>query len=262
MRLAVNVGFLFAELPYLERFLAVRAAGFDAVEFAWPSEPVEDVARAVKLAGLGVALIGVAGGAQAGDVGDANDPAARDRWQLQFEAAMRLADELGCPTLSVLAGSRLAGVSMVVQLDTFRGNLAWALPRAAAAGRTLTIELLNPDDAPRYLLTDPVRVRALLEAVGDPALRLQFDTYQFGRMVPDVAASFRELVPIVGHVQVADVPDRHEPGTGAIEWAAFFAALADSGYDGSVGLRYAPGAGTFEGLRWIEAYGLERSNSS
>jgi hydroxypyruvate isomerase len=151
---------------------------------------------------------------------------------------------------------------MVVQLDTFRDNLAWALPRAAAAGRTLTIELLNPDDAPRYLLTDPVRVRALLEAVGDPTLRLQFDTYQFGRMVPDVAASFRQQAPIVGHVHVGDVPDHHEPGTGAIEWAAFFAALADSGYDGSIGLRYTPTAGTFEGLRWIEAYGLERSYSS
>ena len=262
MRLAVNVDFLFAELPYLERFLAVRAAGFDAVEFAWPNEPIEDVAQALKAAGLGVALIGVAGGVQAPDVGDANDPAARDRWRLQFDAAMRLADELGCPTLSVLAGSRLAGVSMVLQLDTFRDNLAWALPLVAAAGRTLTIELLNPDDAPRYLLTDPVRVRALLEAVGDPALRLQFDTYQLGRMVPDVAASFRELVPIVGHVQVGDVPDRHEPGSGAIEWAAFFAALADSRYDGSIGLRYKPSAGTFEGLRWIEAYGLERSNPS
>jgi hydroxypyruvate isomerase len=262
MRLAVNVDFLFAELPYLERFLAVRAAGFDAVEFAWPTEPIEDVTRAVKMAGLGVALIGVAGGAQTGDPGDANDPLARDRWRVQFDAAMRLADELGCPTLSVLAGSRLAGVSMVVQLDTFRDNLAWALPRAAAAGRALTIELLNPDDAPRYLLTDPVRVRALLEAVGDPALRLQFDTYQFGRMVPDVAASFRDLVPIIGHVQVGDVPDRHEPGTGAIEWADFFTALADSGFDGSIGLRYEPSAGTFEGLRWIEAYGLERPSTS
>ena len=260
MRLAVNVGFLFAELPYLERFLAVRAAGFDAVEFAWPTEPIEDVARAVKAEGLGVALIGVpAGGQAAGDAADANDPAASDRWRLQFEAAMRLADGLGCPTLSVLAGSRLAGVSMVIQLNTLRDNLAWALPRAAAAGRTLTLELLNPDDAPRYLLTDPVRIRALVEAVGDPALRLQFDTYQFGRMVPDVAASFRELAPIVGHVQVGDVPDRHEPGSGAIEWSAFFAALADSGYDGSIGLRYEPSAGTFEGLRWIEDYGLERS---
>ena len=97
MRLAVNVGFLFAELPYLERFLAVRAAGFDAVEFAWPPEPIEDVARAVNVAGLGVVLIGVAGGAQAGDVGDANDPAARDRWRLQFEAAMRLADDAALP---------------------------------------------------------------------------------------------------------------------------------------------------------------------
>jgi hydroxypyruvate isomerase len=260
MRLAVNVGFLFAELPYLERFLAVRAAGFEAVEFAWPTEPIDDVARAVKAAGLGVALIGLPAAGQApGDLGDANDPAARDRWQSGFDATMRLADELGCPTLGVLAGSRLPGVSMVVQLNTFRDNLAWALPRAAAAGRILTLELLNPDDAPRYLLTDPARVRALLEAVGDPALRLQFDTYQFGRVVPDVAASFRELAPIVGYVQVGDVPDRHEPGSGAIEWTAFFGALADSGYDGSIGLRYEPRAGSFEGLRWIEDYGLDRS---
>jgi hydroxypyruvate isomerase len=209
---------------------------------------------------MSVALIGVPAGAHgAGDLGDANDPAAVDRWRLHFEAAMRLADELGCPTLSVLAGNRLAGVSMVVQLNTFRDNLAWALPRAAAAGRILTLELLNPDDSPRYLLTDPGRVRALLEAVGDPALRLQFDTYHFGRAVPDVATSFRELAPIVGHVQVGDVPDRHEPGTGAIEWTAFFATLADSGYHGSVGLRYEPSAGTFEGLRWIEDYGLDRA---
>jgi hydroxypyruvate isomerase len=261
MRLAVNVGFLFAELPYLERFLAVRAAGFDAVELAWPTEPIDTVVRAVKAEGLGVALIGVpAAGQGAGDPGDANDPAARDRWMSQFEAAMRLADELGCPTLSVHAGTRLGGVSMVIQLNTLRDNLAWALPRAAAAGRTLTLELLNPDDAPRYLLTDPVRIRALVDAVGDPSLRLQFDTYQFGRVVPDIAATFRQLAPIVGYVQVGDVPDRHEPGTGAIEWAAFFAALADSGYDGSIGLRYEPRAGTFEGLRWIEDYGLERSN--
>jgi hydroxypyruvate isomerase len=81
-------------------------------------------------------------------------------------------------------------------------------------------------------------------------------------MVPDVAASFRDLVPIIGHVQVGDVPDRHEPGTGAIEWGAFFTVLAGSGYDGWIGLRYEPSAGTFEGLRWIEAYGLERPNTS
>ncbi len=263
MRLAVNVDLLFEELPYLERFVAVRAAGFDAVEFAWPNEPVEDVARAVKVAGLGVALIGVPAGAQAvGHVGDANDPAARDRWRSQFEAAMQLADDVGCSTLSVFAGSRVAGVSMVVQLNTFRDNLAWALPLAAAAGRTLTLELLNPDDAPRYLLTDPVRIRALLEAVGDPALRLLFDTYHFGRLVPDVPASFSELATLVGHVDVADVPDHHEPGTGAIEWAAFITAMADGAYDGSVGLRYEPSAGSFEGLGWIEDYGLERSKSS
>ena len=261
-RLAVNVGFLFRELPYLERFTAARASGFDAVEFAWPTEPVDDVARAVGAAGLGAALINVAAGdLAAGERGHANDPAARDRWRADFEAAQRLADAVGCPALNVLAGNRVAGVPMIAQLDTLRANLDWALPRARDAGRILTLELLNPDDTPRYLLTDPARIRALLEAVGDPALRLQFDTYQFGRVVPDVTAAFREVAALVGHVQVGDVPDRHEPGTGSVEWLSFFAALDELGYAGAIGLEYDPRAGTFEGLGWIETYGLERSAS-
>ena len=135
MRLAVNVGFLFVELPYLERFLAVRAAGFDAVEFAWPEEPNRGRCRGAEGCGAGGRADRRRCRLQApGEVADANDPAARDRWRLQFEAAMRLADELGCPTLGVLAGSRLAGVSMVIRLNTFRENLAWALPRAAGPG--------------------------------------------------------------------------------------------------------------------------------
>jgi hydroxypyruvate isomerase len=258
-RLAVNVGFLFRELPYLERFGAVRDAGFDWVEFAWPTVPPDTVAAAVHAAGLRTALINVAAGdLDAGDRGHANDPAARDRWQDDFDAALQLAEELGCRTLNVLVGNRLPTAPMTAQLDTLRANLAWALPKARAAGRTLVIELLNPLDMPRYLLTEPGRVRALIEAVGDPALRLQFDTYQFGRVVDDVPAAFRDMAPLVGHIQVGDLPDRHEPGTGSVNWNVFLGAVRASGYEGAIGLEYLPAGATLDGLGWVERLGLSR----
>ena len=151
---------------------------------------------------------------------------------------MRLADELGCPTLSVLAGSRLAGVSMVIQLNTFRENLAWALPRAAAAGRTLTLELLNPDDAPRTCSrTPPGPARcsrpSMTRRCASSSTRTSSGAWF--RTSRRASASWPRWSVMW---TLADAPDRHEPGTGAIEWTAFFAVLADSGYDGTVGLRY------------------------
>jgi len=263
MRLAVNIAFLFRELPFLARVAAARDAGFDAIEFPWPADPPEQVAAAIGDARVAVALINVAAGDLAeGDRGYANDPAERDRWRGDFDAAMRLADKVSCPTLNVLAGNRLAGVSMIRQLDCLRANLDWALPRAAGAGRTLTLELLNPIDTPRYLLTDPPRIRALIEAVDDPGLRLQFDTYQFGRVVRDVTATFGDLAPLVGHIQVGDIPDRHEPGTGLSDWDAFFRSVVDAGYDRAIGLEYEPARGTLEGLGWVERYGLVRRASA
>ena len=248
-RFALNVGFLFRELPFLERFGAARAAGYDAVEFPWPTVPVDDVVAAVRAAGVRVALVNVAAGdLDAGERGHANDPAARDRWRADFEAAMRLADAVGCPALHVLAGNLLADRSPLAQFDCLRDNLSWALPQARAASRILTMELLNPIDTPRYLFTDPARLRAFLTQVGDPSLRLQFDTYHYGLAVDDVAAAFRDVAPLVGHVQVADVPGRHEPGSGSINWAGFLGALDDTGYGGAIGLEYVPRAGTVEGL--------------
>jgi hydroxypyruvate isomerase len=262
-RLAVNIAFLFPELPFLARVAAARDAGFAAIEFPWPTEPPDEVAAAIRRAAVEVALINVAAGdLAAGERGYPNDPQMRDRWRADFDAAMRLAGEVACPTLNVLAGNRLAGVTMIAQLDCLRANLDWALPRAANAGRTLTLELLNPIDTPRYLLTDPARIRALIEAVDSPGLRLQFDTYQFGRVVPDVTAEFRRFAPLVGHIQVGDIPERHEPGTGTIDFRAFLDAVAEAGYDRAIGLEYVPAGGTLEGLGWVERYGLDRRAST
>jgi hydroxypyruvate isomerase len=113
------------------------------------------------------------------------------------------------------------------------------------------VELLNPHDTPAYLVTDPEVARELVEPLAGAGLRLQLDTYHAARIGLEVATVFRDLAPLVGHVQVADAPGRHEPGTGAIDWPAFFTALASAGYDGAVGLEYVPLVGTRESLRWL-----------
>jgi hydroxypyruvate isomerase len=250
-RFAANVGFLYAELPWAERFAAARADGFEAIESAWPADP-EAFARSVGAAGLRVALLNVfAGDLDAGERGHANDPAEVRRWREDLEAALRLAARVGCPTLNVLVGNRLAGVEDERQWACMEANLAWALARAREAGVALVTELLNPFETPDYLVTDLGSAMRLVERFRDAGLRLQLDTYHAGRIGLDVAAAFGAVAPVVGHVQLADAPGRGEPGTGTIDWPAFFDVLAGGPYDGAVGLEYRPAAGTTAGLAWL-----------
>jgi hydroxypyruvate isomerase len=248
---AANIGFLYGELPYEARFEAARADGFEAVESAWPPNP-GGFAAGVKAAGLRVALLNVAAGdLEAGQRGHANDPAAVARWRDDLLAALRLAAQVACPTVNVLAGNDVDGVPISDQWATLRANLAWALPLAQSQGRRLVVEMLNPYDTPAYLVTDPDAARELIEPLAPAGLRLQFDTYHAARIGLDVPAAFGDLAPLVGHVQVADAPGRHEPGTGDIDWRAFFAALATGDYDGAVGLEYHPAGSTGDGLAWL-----------
>lgn len=250
-RFAVNVGFLYPELAWDRRFAAARDDGFEAVESAWPADP-ESFASLVRQSGLRVALLNVAAGdLEAGERGHANDPAAVDRWRADFESALRLADAVGCPKLNVLAGNEVAGVDLAAQVGCLETNLRWALTQARDAGRTLVVELLNPHDTPRYLVTSLEAATDLISPLADEGLRLQLDTYHAARIGLDPSAVAPDLAPLVGHVQVADAPGRGEPGSGTIDWPAFFAALADARYEGAVGLEYRPVAGTREGLSWL-----------
>jgi hydroxypyruvate isomerase len=201
-----------------------------------------------------VALLNVAAGdLGAGERGHANDPRAVERWREDFLAGLRLAARVRCRTLNVLAGNEVGGVPVPDQWATLRANLAWALPLASSQGRRLVVEMLNANDTPAYLVTHPEIARELVEPLAPAGLRLQFDTYHAARIGLDVPAAFDALAPLVGHVQVADSPGRHEPGSGAIDWRAFFAAVAASGYDGAVGLEYRPAGSTQDGLAWLPA---------
>lgn len=250
MRFAANVGFLFTERPYLERFAAARAAGLGAVEMAWPTASHDDVRAAVEEAGCEVALLNVdAGDLAAGERGWACDPRLTDRWRRALDAALHLAWELDCPTLNVLAGNVPTDADRREALATLDANLRWAAARVDAARRRLVVELLNPRDTPRYLITDLRTAADLLSR--HPGLALQLDTYHVASIGADPTQVWRQLGPRVGHVQLADHPGRHEPGTGQLDLAGFLGALRRDGYGGAIGLEYVPSSDTLASLAWL-----------
>ena len=246
-RFAANVAWLFTELPWLERFAAAREAGFATVEFPWPDDPAA-TAAALREAGLRVALLNApAGDLGAGDRGWPNDPDRVDEWDDAFASALDLALDLGCPTINVLAGNRVARASEADQLACLEANLRRALDEARPAGVAVVTELLNRQENPDYLLVTLDDAEPLIERLAPIGWKLQLDTWHLGLTEADVPAAIRRAAAHIGHVQVADVPGRHEPGTGGLDWAALGAALR--GYGGFIGLEYSPAGG----IDWIGA---------
>jgi hydroxypyruvate isomerase len=239
-RFAANVAWQFTERPWLDRFAAAREAGFAAVEFPWPDDPGA-TAEAVRAAGLRVAMLNApAGDLEAGERGWPNDPRRVDEWRDAFASALELAVDLACPTINVLAGNRVPHVSDADQLACLEANLRRAIDEASAARLILVTELLNRQENPDYLLVTLDHAEPLLERLAPLGWRLQLDTWHLGLTVSDVPAAIRRADQHIGHVQVADVPGRHEPGTGSLDWVAIAAALRDVGYEGAIGLEYRP----------------------
>lgn len=238
---AVNLGLLFTELPWRERFAAAAECGFDRVEFPWPPLPPDEVVRSVRAAGLRVVLMNMdAGDLAAGERGYGNDPRQVDRWRVQLHRALELAGELDRPLVNVLAGRFLPGVDRDVQVDCLTDNLRWAAEQADRTGLTLVVEPINDRDIPGYLLPRVVDVLTLLDRVGDDTVRLQLDTYHVAAMGDAVDTAVATAGARLAHVQIADFPGRHEPGTGTLDVDALLAGLATVGYTGAVALEYVP----------------------
>lgn len=239
-RFAANVAWLFGDLPWLDRFAAAREAGFATVEFPWPADP-PGTAAAVRSAGLRVALLNApAGDLAAGERGWANDPRRAGAWRDAFASALELAGDVDCPRVNVLAGNRVSHGTDAEQLASLVDNLRWALGRASAAGVEVVTELLNRRENPDYLLTTIDDAERLFDELAPSGWKLQLDTYHLGLTVDDVPAAIRRAGPRVGHVQVADVPGRHEPGTGSLDWHAIADALRRVDYGAAIGLEYHP----------------------
>lgn len=251
-RFAANLTMMFNEVPFLDRFAAARAAGFEAVEFLSPYEhPKDAVAAAAKAAGVAVVLHNAAlGNFAGGERGLGALPARKADFDAAMEQALAYAAALSCPRLHVMCGRNHEGAARA----TFVTNLAAWADRAAAQGAKLVIEPINTRDMPDYFLTDIDEAVGIIQEVGPDKVGLQFDVYHRQVQRGDVARAFETALPYISHVQIADNPGRNEPGTGEIGWPFLFALMDRLGYRGWVGCEYKPAAATVPGLAWRQKF--------
>jgi hydroxypyruvate isomerase len=246
-RFCANLSWLFTERPLIERIAAAKAAGFEAVEILFPyDEPAALIAEAARLAGLPIALVNCPPpNWTGGERGYAAIPGGEARFRKDFDRALRFAQVLKARHLHIMAGEAEGPEARAAYMR----NLRWAAERAPK--QSLTIEPINRTDMPGYFLADFPLALEILQEVGAPNLRLQFDAYHAQMIHGDVPETWEHCAPHVVHVQVAGVPGRHEPGGGEIDYPAFFAALDAQGYDGWVSGEYKPAGCTEDGLAWI-----------
>jgi hydroxypyruvate isomerase len=248
---------MFTELPFLDRFAAAHTAGFRAVEFQAPYDFAADqIAARAKEAAVEIVLFNAPmGNAKAGERGFAAQPGREADFDASIAKALDYARTLGCPQVHVLAGLEHA-VGWAAQEALYIANLQRAAARAAAHGVTLLIEPLNRRDNPGYFLNTTREAIAILDRVAHANVALQFDLYHCQITEGDLAQHMRDLKGRYPHVQVANVPGRHEPGQGEIDFVFLFDLFDEIGYGGWIGAEYRPKNGTLAGLGWGRRWGI------
>jgi hydroxypyruvate isomerase len=244
---------LWPELDVYDRFRAAAEAGFSRVEILFVHAlDIERLEQALRTYRLELVLFDPApGNWDAGERGLASFPERRAEFQDALHAALRTAERLGVRRLNVLTGNPPTGVSTEDAHRSIVENFGWAAPVAASAGVNLLVENINPTDFPGYYVTTIERAARIVEDVAAPNVRVQFDQYHVGMVGADARELLSRYLNVVQHVQIADVPGRHEPGTGQQPIREFLADLDSLGYGGAVGLEYRPSGPTPEALAWL-----------
>lgn len=252
-RLAANLSTLFPELDFLDRFAAAARAGFRYVEFQFPyAWPAAEIARCARDAKVEVVLHNLpAGDFAQGDRGIACLPGREKEFRDGVESAIAYAKAVNCPRLNCLAG--------IAPVDRERfallvENVRYAARRLGAVGVSLTLEPINTRTVPGFFLSRSAQAIEVLNAAGEGNAFLQYDFFHLQIMEGDLAQSVQRLLARIGHVQLADVPGRHEPGTGEINFDFLLRHLDAIGYSGWVGCEYNPKGDTLEGLKWARPY--------
>lgn len=254
-RFAANLSMLFTERPFLERFAAAAEAGFEGVEFLFPYDhEMADLVAARDAAGVEQVLHNLPPGDwEAGERGIAILPDRVEEFRDGVETALRYASVLGCRQLNCLAGIAPEDADPLELEATFVANLRYAAERLGEVGIRLLIEPINTRDMPGFYLSTSAQALAVMDAVGSDNLFLQYDIYHMQVMEGDIAARLGALLPRIAHVQFADTPGRHEPGTGELNFPFLFAYLDRIGYAGWASAEYRPRGGTDESLAWLAA---------
>ena len=258
LRFAANVSMLFTEVPFLDRFALAARAGFAAVECQFPYEaPAAEIRARLDGHGLAMVLHNLpAGDWAAGERGLACLPDRVDEFRAGVPRALAYAHALGVAQVNCLAGIAPAGAGVETLRRTLVDNLRFAARAFAAEGLKLLVEPLNTFDIPGFFVNRTDQCVALLDEVGEPNVFVQYDAYHMQRMEGELAGTLARHLPRIAHVQVADNPGRHEPGSGEIRFEFLFAELERLGYAGWIGCEYKPAGRTDVGLDWLPAGAL------
>ncbi|MBS9402328.1 hydroxypyruvate isomerase family protein [Halomonas sp. TRM85114] len=264
-RLAANLSMLFPEHDFLDRFAAAAEAGFRGVEYLFPYDHAPETLRAaLDEAGLEQVLFNLPPGDwEAGERGIACLPGREAEFRDSVVEALRYAKVLDCPRVHAMAGLLPQGADEATHAAhqaTYIANLRFAAGEAAKVGREVLIEPINTRDMPGFFLSRQAHAMAVLGEIGADNLRLQFDLYHCQIMDGDLIRHLEHQFAAIGHVQIAGVPERHEPDVGEVHYPALFERIEALGYSGWIGCEYRPAGTTRAGLGWGRELGLKPSH--
>ncbi len=255
-RFAANLTMLFNELPFLDRFDAAAKSGFKAVEFLFPYPyMIKEIKDRLDANGLTLVLHNLpAGNWDGGERGIACLPDRVSEFRDGVGRAIEYGSALGVPQINCLAGKVPAGVSDATVRDTFVGNLRYAAAELKRSGIKLLMEPINTYDIPGFYLNRTAQALAFIDEVGSDNLFVQYDIYHMQIMEGDLAPTIEKNLKLIPHMQLADTPGRHEPGTGEINYGYLLPHIDKLGYQGWIGCEYKPAAKTTDGLGWTKPY--------
>jgi 2-dehydrotetronate isomerase len=255
-RFAANLSMMYPEHPFLERFAAAARDGFAAVEYLFPYDyAAEELASQLKAHGLRQVLFNAPPGDWSrGERGLACLPGREEEFRGGVLRALEYAQALACPNVHLMAGLVPAGADRATLRSTYVANLAWAAREAARHGTAVLIEPINTRDIPGFYLNRQDEAHAIVAEVGEPNLKVQMDLYHCQIVEGDVSMKLRQYLPTgrVGHLQIAGVPQRHEPDVGELNYDYLFGVIDELGFDGWVGCEYRPRGATSAGLTWMK----------
>lgn len=252
-RFAANLSMLYPQHEFLDRFAAAAADGFEAVEFLFPYDySANELKQRLSDNGLVQALFNAPPGDwAAGERGIATLPGREDEFRSGFDRALEYAAVLGNTRVHVMAGLLAAESDRARHHGVYLQNLAYAADQAGKAGITVLLEPINTRDMPGFFLNRQDQAQAICKEVGATNLKVQFDCYHCQIVEGDLATTLRRDFDRIGHIQIAGVPDRHEPDQGEVNYPYLFELMDHLGYDGWVGCEYRPKGDTSTGLQWL-----------
>jgi hydroxypyruvate isomerase len=256
---AANLTFLFTEMPFMDRFSAARRAGFDAVEFMFPYDyDIDDVKARLSETGQELILCNLpAGNWAGGDRGTASNPERKEEFRAGVARAIGAAAALGVGRLNCLVGLNREDLSGEKIRGTLTENLLYAAEALGKEDIQLMVEPVNHLDMPGFALNTCDQVLKLIREIGHPNVYLQFDVYHARRENEELAAILLNHLDRIGHIQIADCPGRHQPGTGETDFRFLLPEIDRLGYKGFISMEYIPIPDTLTSLKWLSSYGYQ-----